>query len=80
MPGNGRRDLIRRLKVNKSRIDVTVRGVDYEGKFSHFPGEFYMLYVLVNGNVSLSKGFARCVMGFSPFLSPKFSWFQCTFS
>jgi hypothetical protein len=29
--------------INKIRIDVTLRGIDYEGQFSQFPGELYML-------------------------------------
>ena len=32
-----------RFAINKIRIDVTVRGVDHEGKFSRFPGKFCML-------------------------------------
>jgi hypothetical protein len=54
---------LRCQKVNKSRIDVTVRGVDYEGKFSHFPGELYMLYVLVNGNGLFVERFCRLCDG-----------------
>jgi len=36
-----------------------VRGVDYEGKFSHFSGELYMLYVVVNGNGFFVERFCR---------------------
>jgi hypothetical protein len=59
------------LLLIKVGLMLTVRGVDYGGKFSQFPAELYMLSVL--------KGFAGCVMEFSPFLPPKFSWFRCTF-
>ena len=40
-----------------------MRGVDYEGKFSQFLGELYMLYVLVNGNGFFVERFCRLCDG-----------------
>lgn len=48
-----------------------MRGVDYEWKFSQFPGELYMLYVLVNGNGFFVERFCRLCDGIFTVLATK---------